>query len=235
MPDTTFFIDVWGTYHRQILSPEWITQIARNCGCDFQRTVVLQNNIEIGYEDECAKLTSERLNDESISAAIRTDQHAGCALGRWGLSASDFSPIPYQSMADLVAIDQCATEYIVFFSGDSAPWGSSNWVNEGIALLNTHPDIMVVNPTWNGFYHHLRVESVNETPTYFLGQAFSDQCYLARTADLQADIYRETNADADRIYCPAHGNTFEKRVSAYMRNHDKLRATLKTAAYITRP
>jgi hypothetical protein len=124
---------------------------------------------------------------------------------------------------------------MAYFAGDALPWGRSNWVREGIDLMEKNPDFLIVNPTWNGQYEHARSQNFEEREAHFLGQGFSDQCYLARTADLRADIYRETNAESDRIYHGPHGNTFEKRVDAYMRNHGKYRVTLKTAAYITRP
>lgn len=101
--------------------------------------------------------------------------------------------------------------------------------------MESNPSFMIVNPTWNGFYHHSRCESFEEREDYLLGFGFSDQCYLARTADLISDIYRESNPVSNSLYCQSHGNTFEKRVNAYMRNHRRERVTLKTAAYITRP
>lgn len=231
----TLFIDVWGEYFRQILSKGWITQIANNCGCVFDATKIVWNNIPTNLRDEFGALVGKRLDDRTIDGAINAHMAGDRALKRWGFESKDFSPLHYQSIGDLIAIAHCVTDYMVYLSGDSVPWGSSNWVHDSINILMKDPDVMVVNPTWNGHYAQAKAESTDETPTYFKSHMFSDQCYLCRVADFKADIYRETNAEADRIYCAAHGNTFEKRVSAYMRNHNKFRATLKTAAYLTRP
>lgn len=230
----SLYIDVWGSYYRQILSPRWISSIERNCGDAFYSTYVVQNNIQADLINDCEDLTYG-LQKDGISSVIRVDDLEKEALGRWGFRREDFDPIPYQSLGDLVAIDHCPSEYMVFFAGDALPWGESDWVREGIALLKSRPDILAVNPCWNGFYHHIRFDSVSETEDYFLGQVFSDQCYLARVSDLRANIYGETNASADEIHLKKHGNSFEKRLTAYMKNHDKFRASLKSACYITRP
>lgn len=231
----SLYIDVWGTYFRQILSDDWISQIKNNCGCKFDECVVLVNDIPVELANECDKMLSDRIADESVSKWLVTSDLESESLSSYGLSKEDFSAVPYASIADLVAIRDCKSEHIVYFAGDCAPWGRSNWVSEGVEILNSNKNFMIVNPTWNGFYGHSRHENHAEFPEYYLGFGFSDGCYLARTSDLAADIYKETNSVSESVYCKSHGNTFEKRVNAYMRNHGKLRVTLKNSAYITRP
>lgn len=230
----TFYTDVWGTYFRQILSPGWLLEIARNCGCLFKSIRIVRNNIPDDLIEEYCDLLGARM-DDTLDSALHADNCAPRALKHFYLEAKDFAPLLYQSLADLVAIYHCSTEYIVFFSGDALPWGRSHWVRDGVKLLEAKPEVMIVNPVWNGFYEHAKAESFAEDDQAYYSRGFSDQCYLARTAELRADIYHETHPDADAAFCPAHGNTFEKRVNAYMRNHGRVRASLKSAAYITRP
>ncbi len=232
--DATLYIDVWGSYFRQILADDWIRQISHNCGYAFDERVLLVNDISEHILNEFDSLLLKRMRDRSIDRALMTDE-LSAALVQYGLKPSDFTRHSHASISDLVAISDCKSEYIVYFAGDCVPWGRSNWVSDGIKILREREDVLVVNPTWNGFYEHSKVENIEEREEYFLGHGFSDGCYLARTADLKADIYHETNPESDRIYCAAHGNTFEKRVNAYMRNHSKYRVTLKNACYITRP
>lgn len=236
MNDVSFYIDVWGKFYRHILSPGWIAGIKENCGCEFSRSAVVVNNIAEQNQAECNRLLHERMA-HSIDYPLRVDIMVtnGVLANFPGLEAKDFWLASYQSLADLCAIATCETKYIVFFSGDSCPWGKSNWVSDGIKLLEENPAIMIVNPLWNGFYDFEKLAAVAENDECFLSHGFSDQCYLARTADLKAPIYGETNEDADRIFPRQHGNTFEKRVSAYMRNHRLFRASLKNCAYLTRP
>ncbi len=236
--DATLYIDVWGTFFRQILSPNWFSQVESNCGCKFKKKIVCVNNIDVRYKDEFKSLLNQRLFYQEVDGFIDVNATCDAALAVFDLSREAFKPLEYQSTADVTALSRCSTRYIVFFSGDSAPWGSSNWVREGIDILEKDENIMVVNPVWNGLLEHARCWSNPdiETEAYFLGHGFSDQCYLARTDDLKhGSIYHETNSAADALYCKGHGNQFEKRVDAWMRNHKKLRATIKNAAYITRP
>lgn len=234
--NTTLYIDAWGPYFRNILSRGWVDQISKNCGADaFLETVVCVNWIHTDDIEICDNLIDSRLREKSIDRIIRTPVVHSMSLDRYDIKLDDLGFLPYASLADFVAIDDCKTKYIAMFCGDCCPWGSSEWIKEGIEILIHNPDFMIVNPTWNGFCDHARAESDGETPEYFIGRGFSDQCYLARSDDLKANIYQENNPESDLIYCPAHGNTFEKRVNAYMRNHGKKRITLKNSAYLTRP
>ncbi len=235
--DATLYIDAWGTFFRQILSPRWFLNVESNCGCRFKQRTVCVNNIDPSCTREFWSTLGQRRWYNEIDEYIDVKPVADFALSNFGLKKEDFTPLEYQSTADLAAIYNCDTEYIVFFAGDAIPWGSSNWVADGIKLLEERSDIMAVNPVWNGLLEHARCWSnpTLETEHFFLGHGFSDQCYLARTADLKGRVYHETNAQSDKIYPQHHGNQFEKRVDAWMRNHGKLRATLKNAAYITRP
>ncbi len=235
--DATLYIDVWGDFFRSILSPRWFIRVEENCGCSFEKRVVCVNNISPELVEECQEAVVKSIDRGDTHDCVYAFDEAVPALAGFNLVPENFFPLGFQSIADLVAIKYCTTKYIVFFSGDSAPWGSSNWVSEGIKILEERQDVFVVNPVWNGNTEFARNWSNPdlETEHYFLGYGFSDQCYLARTADLKADIYHETNPGSEALYCKAHGNQFEKRVDAWMRNHGKMRATLKRAAYITRP
>lgn len=46
------------------------------------------------------------------------------------------------------------------------------------------------------------------------------------------DFFSEKNAITEKLYPFYGGNLFERRFSAYLRNHDLLRATYKNASYI---
>jgi hypothetical protein len=56
--------------------------------------------------------------------------------------------------------------------------------------------------------------------------------YLVRTSDFKERIYNENNSLSER-YPKYGGELFEKRVDAYMRNHDKYRITHNGISYIS--
>ena len=64
-----------------------------------------------------------------------------------------------------------------------------------------------------------------------MGFGFSDQCFLVRSKDFKASIYNESNPASERY--PEHGGeTFEKRVDSWMRNHNYQRLTFKHGYYL---
>lgn len=234
MTDVTFYIDVWGTYFRHILSPTWIASIEENCGVSFDRQVVCVNNIPQELHDDLETMLTERLREDSLENIPVYDKYYEL-MPKFNVGAACFKDSFYQSWADLCAIDDCKTKYMVFFSGDSLPWGRSDWVAEGIELLEQCPAIMSVNPLWNGFAEFEKARAYAENDDCYLGYNFSDQCYLIRTEDFNKPIYTETNSETDGIYPGKFGYSFERRVAAYMRNHRRFRASLKKHSYITRP
>jgi hypothetical protein len=97
--------------------------------------------------------------------------------------------------------------------------------------LENHPRAFSANPLWTRDLEEARRESFLETVDTFLGYRFSDQCYLIRTEALRGPIYNEKNQHSEMS--PAHaGNSFERRVDAYMRNHARYKITYKWAHYL---
>lgn len=60
---------------------------------------------------------------------------------------------------------------------------------------------------------------------YYVGQGFSDHCFLVERARLAGDIYRYRHPAGARYPLSELGDTFEKRVDAYMRCNNCLRLT----------
>jgi hypothetical protein len=233
LTNCTLFVDVWGTFYRQILSPGWLRNMVSCCGCHFAEVVVCINNV--ANAEECDDLLLKRYRDDEVNCCIRVGLEAEHGDIKHGLHRNDFKEAPFQSLADLCAIQHCKTEYMVFVAGDAFPWGTSNWVREGIEILKEYQGIMAVAPMWNGFKSYIEQAAPEEYDSFYTNRIFSDQMYLIRTADFKADIYHETNKTADAMYPSKYGNSFEKRVGAYMLNHGKFRAILKNACYLTRP
>ena len=106
----------------------------------------------------------------------------------------------------------------------------ANWIGPGVAFLEQHPEVGIVNPNWQS--PTLAKETVYEEGEFALGYGFSDQLFLARRDELSQPIYQH--------FCPASlryplshlGSTFERRIDAYMRSQGRLRATYKPVRYI---
>ena len=157
--------------------------------------------------------------------------HADEALAFFGIDPQSFGRGYVYSIAELVSIYKCETEFLAHYSGDALPERPMEWIGSGIDLLQRDPRVKVVNLLWNRKASEAKAESVEETEDYFLGCGFSDQNYLVRTADFRQPIYSESHPDGLR-YPPYGGELFEKRVFCWLRNHGHLRATYKHGSYL---
>lgn len=152
------------------------------------------------------------------------------ALDHFGLFKEDLGAGYYYSIAELVGLYVCDTEYLLHYSSDSGPAHRTNWIPLAIATMLETPEAVVANLTWNGNFKEASKESFSQTKDFFLAYGFSDQCYLVRTDQFRQRIYGEYNAASERY--PAYGGElFEKRVDAWMRNNDRCRLTFKHSSY----
>jgi len=106
-----------------------------------------------------------------------------------------------------------------------------NWIDAALDQLEANPNYKVANLVWSYKFEEAKKEAAFETADFYVGYGFSDQNFLVRTADFRAPIYNETNP-ASACYPHYGGETFEKRVDSWMRNHQYQRLTYKHAYYI---
>lgn len=131
----------------------------------------------------------------------------------------------------MVSIYLCKTDYLLYFTSDTYLQKPVNWIDLALSKFEENGKFKVANPVWNHNYCEAKRESDYEIEKFYVGFGFSDQCFLIRTGDFNAPIYNEKNPASERY--PAYGGeTFEKRVDSWMRNHNYLRLTLKYASYI---
>jgi hypothetical protein len=162
-----------------------------------------------------------------ITRYIVVKDHAAAALRFFGLTSEELGRGYVYSVAELVSIYLCDTEFLLHFSGDSMPAAAYDWLPKALNALNSDPRIKVANLTWDHKDNEAEAESLEATEDFYLGYGFSDQSYLIRVADFRAPIYGERHPASARY--PAYGGElFEKRVDSWMRNRGHLRATYKS-------
>ncbi|WP_343704119.1 hypothetical protein [Chitinophaga sp.] len=206
-----------------------LQQMAERCGVDFTRRVVIINNVR--NTRRVKRHADKKVREGVIDAYYVAEEHAAEALTFFDIDPQSFRGGYYYSIAELVGIYVCQTEYLLHFSSDTMPGPvHANWIPEALAIFKERKDVLVANPTWDYRFTHAEEESFDSIGNFYLGYGFSDQCYLVRTADFRQRIYNETHPLSARY--PAYGGElFEKRVDSYMRNHKLLRITSKNAAY----
>lgn len=226
--ETKCYEDDW----RFIVEERHLHAAIANCNYGFDRRILYLNNFESYTEPLRAaeRLVAERVIDEFHVVK----DHAAAALESFGIDEESLGRGYHYSIAELVGIYLTKTEYLLHFSGDSKMRPNQPpWIDKAIERLQARPDVLVANPTWNLQFEEAKSEALAEDEDWYYSYGFSDQCYLVQTRQFQQAIYSEQHADSDRY--PAYGGElFEKRVDAYMRNHQLHRMTSRHATYLHR-
>ena len=78
-------------------------------------------------------------------------------------------------------------------------------------------------------------EAYDEDDDFWYSYGFSDQCCLLNIKRIKQlpQIFSETNEITEKVFPFYAGNHFERRISAYMRNHDLHRITYKHSSYVS--
>ena len=199
------------------------------CGYPFDRAVLYINNVK---NPEIVAAHAERLVGSGvIDAFVHVADHADEALRFFGCTRESFRGGYYYSIAELVGIYLCPTDYLLHFSSDSIMANGEEWIGSALDRMEEDRTIVVANPTWNDKFHGAARESIGGDDRFYKGHGFSDQCYLIPAPFFRRPIYRESNPHSESVFPEHGGDSFEKRVDAYMRNHGFLRITSKRASY----
>jgi hypothetical protein len=188
-------------------------------------TQVITNNLsKVGHSRVLEKIVATH-----PQARIEAAENHFHLLDRLELNwDSPTSGLQYSS-SELIGLVLAETEYLVHLASDVEvdDW---TWLKLGIRVLASNHNVAVVNPVWNDLTEEARAESIYTDEDFFYGYGFSDQCYLVRVADFQQPIYN-TLLPAESRFPGYGGDSFEKRVDAWMRKNHKLRATCQHSSY----
>lgn len=213
-----------------LLKTDRLRKAVALCNYPFDRIVLYINNVnDPGKVGEYAeKLVRSGVIDEFVYVS----EHVKETFDSFGCSRDSFAGGYYYSVAEMVGVYLCRTDYLLHFSSDSIMANGHEWIGPAIQKMEENATILVANPTWNYKFHRAKEESFDEHNNFYIGNGFSDQCYLIAPARFRQRIYNEKNEISDRRYPQYGGESFEKRVDAYMRNHGYLRITSKKASYL---
>ena len=227
----TFETKVWENDWKLIMNTTRLQETINLCHYNFDDKVLYINNVNnrLLVENTANKMIENGIIDNYINV----DEFSESALDYFNLSKNILGKGYYYSIAELVSIYLTETTYLLHFSSDTMPAleVQKNWLSSGIEVLNANKDVKVFNLAWNHDYKAAKEESEYEDSTCYYGYGFSDQMYLIRTADFKKRIYEYYDKASERY--PRHGGeSFEKKVDSWMRQHNFLRATFKHSSYI---
>ncbi len=195
----------------------------------FAEKILFINNVS--DVSKVAAYAEKLINNGDLTAYYIVDDYKQKALEFFNIAEDSFKGGYYYSIAELVSIYLCRTEYLLHFSGDSMLQHPFHWIDKAIATMELQSAIKVANPTWNQRYWEAKQDADAEDLDFYISHGFSDQCYLIKALDFQGPIYNETHPMSER-YPRYGGELFEKRVDAWMRNHHFQRITYKYGSYI---
>jgi hypothetical protein len=227
----TFQTNCWQRDWRRMLETDRLQRMVEYNQYPFARKTLLINELE---DYRAATLLAERAIERGwLTDYVIVEEHTNAALEFFELSRATLGRGYKYSIAELVGIYLCQSEFLLYFMGDCLPERSCPWIPPAMAMLERSPSVKVVNLTWDAKYAEAKKEALTETDEYYVGFGFSDQCYFIRTADFRAPIYNRTHQASARFPLYA-GESFEKRVDSWMHCHGFQRATYKHGAYLHR-
>jgi hypothetical protein len=218
----------WERDWESLLEPGRLQSLARDNQFEFAERVLMINNVN-DYARVCDR-AQKAVEQGWITRYVVVRDFAQEALQFFNLSVESLGKGYVYSIAELVSIFLCRTEFLLHFAGDTAPRWPRSWIEQAIGLMNSDSRIKVANLNWDLDFKEARADSEFQTPDFYVGHGFSDQCFLIRTCDYRAPIYNESHVLSGR-YPKYGGELFEKRVDSWMRNHGWLRATFKHGSY----
>ncbi|RXG12328.1 hypothetical protein [Leeuwenhoekiella aestuarii] len=226
----TFETKVYENDWRFLLKTNYLDKMIDRCNCNFNHKYLFINNVNDLKKVEY--YAQKKVDQGVISEYFIVGKYATKALDYFGIVQASFKGGYYYSIAELVSIFICQTDYLLHFSSDSyLPFNNNQWIMEAIGILQGNKHIIAANPVWNFNFKEAESESFNEINNFYVSQGFSDQCYLIKVADFKGKFYNKTNSYSKR-YPDYGGESFEKRVDSYMREENLFRITSKTDSYI---
>ncbi len=219
----------WEGDWKRILAGEHLRLLAERNVYPFSEKILMINNV---IKPAVVSKHAERAIQKGwITKYIIVAEHAAEALDFFSVTRESLGiGYPY-SIAELVGIFLCRSDFLLHYAGDCLPAGASDWVSRSVGLMSQDSRIKVCSLYPGENRGGEKPGLVGETDDFYLGCGFSDQCYLVRTENFRQRIYNESHPASAR-YPRYGGELFEKRIDSWMQNHGHLAAAFKHAYYI---
>jgi hypothetical protein len=219
-PTVTLETKCWEGDWKRILASEHLRLLAERNVYPFSEKILMINNVK--NPSVVSKHAERAIQQGWITKYIIVAEHAAEAL--------DFFSISRKSIAELVGIFLCRSDFLLHYAGDCMPAAASDWVSRAVLLMSQDSRVQVCSLYPGEDHGGEKSGLVGETDDFYIGQGFSDQCYLVRTENFRQRIYNASHPASAR-YPRYGGELFEKRIDSWMQNNGHLQAAFKHAFY----
>lgn len=220
----TFATCVWERDWRQILlDDQYLSkmQIENHC-YDFQEKILIINNVQ-NYKP-VIEAAEKKISEGVLTNFYLAKDHKNKILNFFQLDRKDFKKdesfdgsddwIYYNALGPLAAIYFCATDYLLYHTGDAFLKKPVSWIEKAIGMLEKKRSYKVANLIWNNQLIEAQRESYKIRKDFLISKkGFSDQLFLIRRKDFQKPIYSLVTEEGSHF---PRGDVFEKRVFCHM-------------------
>jgi hypothetical protein len=230
--DVDLCVTCYERTYRDVLAPGFFPRVVADQAFRFVRRTVIINNVA-DRTDAQARAGALIASRELDSVFFVEDQIAR-ALSITGLGAAEIGRAPYFVDWGLVLVAVPGPDLVVHVDAEVSMVRPADWISPSIDLIERDPRVMAANPRWYAptrRHDTLERETLEDSDDFALGLGFSDQLFLARRSELAAPIYRQRCVAMRRYPMIAVSPSFEARIDAWIRHHDRLRATFRGAEY----
>lgn len=237
MNNITFFTQCYEGDWKSLILNGGIERKLENLNYNFTKKTLIITNVENRniVEESIKNLVERNIIDDYHF----TDDYSDKVLDFFNIDKESFNGGYWYSIAPLLSIYLCDTDYMVYLTGDSLTEKTDyDWISKGIELLKSNDKIKSVNPVWNYDFtnaeqqeNELTNHTFEKNSEWWYGQGFSDQCFLIKTKTFKEKIYNNHNKLSDIHYPKYAGESFEKRVYSFLLNNNYYRLTNKQITY----
>lgn len=228
LPQVTFFTNCWEGDWRYLLKTPRLQNAIENHNFPFAQKILCISNVK---DESLVKKHADKLVSKGvITSYFLANEFEGATLEFFDLTKEELKQSYYYTLAPLVELYLCKTDYLVHQTGDVILYEKADWITPSLIGLGVSGRNVVANPVWDRQFAGAKSESFSENENFFIGFGFSDQCYLVKRDVFRRPIYKEWN-DASSRYPTYVMWGFERRVDSWMRNNNLHRLTYKTASY----
>lgn len=217
----SLFVNCFERDYRRVLAPGFMKAKAGQFQFPFERVVVTLNNI--ADSTAAVALAQEARRRGELDEFIEVAAALPAALEKCGLSLRDLGLVRHYMDFALVAVAAAAPHFLLYCCAEVDLLTPFDWITDAVAKLGADPRLLVANPSWASDPGGAQRESIARNGDHWVGMGFSDQCFLADAGRLAAPIYHHKHAAGERYPMSDLGDTFEKRLDAYMLHHGLLR------------